>query len=132
MLNEFLKQFAKEYWEGEDRFTKEAGSYNLTFGKDLSITIKEMPNKGLAFLGEVAPLPLGRVEEYLLKIMEANLFGKETGENVLALSSDGKQVILTRSFYESITYPLFRETIEDFLNYLESWKIDTIAFTGGK
>lgn len=128
MLKQLLSQFAKEYWGGEDQLAHENGLYHLTFEGDLVLSIKELPNNGIGFTGIIGSLPDSKKEEYLLRTMEANLFGKETGDNVLALTIDGKQAILTRLLPTDIKYPFFRNAIEDFLNYLESWKIDTFAF----
>lgn len=67
-------------------------------------------------------IPKDKEAEIASAALEGNLFGKETGDAVLAYASDLESLILFEKMNEkTITYPEFQERLRNFIGRLKYW-----------
>ncbi len=88
---------------------------------NVSIDIRNT-SSGCFFHSLVHPVPSSHKEEVYMRAMQGNLLGQGTGGNVLALDESGKFLTLSRDLYQPTEYLFFRETLEEFFNYVRYWK----------
>lgn len=126
-LKEYLDQLGRDMkWE-QPLEANDDGSYSLRLEPDIAIHLKE-EGSAIAMQATLAPLPAGNTEDYLLRAMSANLFGNETGGAFLGLDGEGKKVMLLDILFQQPGYPAFHDRLEDFVNYADAWRSETIAF----
>lgn len=82
-------------------------------------------DSGFYLSATIAPLPTKEKEEFLLKLMKANFLGQGTGGGVLGLKEDESFLTLSLSLPYEMDYKIFKETVEEFINYIEYWKNET-------
>ncbi|MBI5346866.1 MAG: type III secretion system chaperone [Chlamydiae bacterium] len=70
--------------------------------------------------------PMQKREMLFIELMKANLLGKITGECAIGLDQDEKYLTLSMTLPYEINYSLFKERLEDFVNYLIYWKSEII------
>lgn len=125
MIEPLIAQLVKELSLGEPLIEKD-GSCQVEVS---SYPIKIVKQDGGAYLwATIAPPPPKEVEEYLIKLMQANFLGQGTGGAVLGLMEDESFLTLSMSLPYEINYRAFRDAIEEFVNYLEYWKTETAKF----
>ncbi len=100
----------------------------LEFDANMQISLRENPNSGITLYTVLIDLPLKQAEPFMHQVMMANLLGKETGESVLGLDKEGKKWVFLRFLPEGIEYKNFRDAFENFVNYAEVWREDTVRF----
>jgi hypothetical protein len=122
MLKQFIDQLAKDLQRLEGIQPNEEDVYHLEFDPDLQISLRENPESGITLFTRLGPVPNEKVEEFFLKLMKANLFGKKTGGGILGIDKDGKNVNFRYFFPADRNYKEFHEALEDFVNYAESWQ----------
>jgi hypothetical protein len=129
MLKQFIERLSVDMGYEQPLDANEDGSYSLRLEPDIDVTLKESPDLMIMFYTKVAELPVRSTEEYLLKAMCANLFGRETGGAALGLDREAKRVVLLDFLSESQNYRVFHDRLEDFVNYVEAWRQETIEFS---
>jgi hypothetical protein len=122
MLKQLIDQLTKDLQLEEGLRPDEQETYHLEFEPDLQISLRENPESGITLFTKLAPIPNEKVEDFFLKLMKANLFGKETGGGILGIDKDGKNVNFRYFFPAEGNYKEFHEALEDFVNYAESWR----------
>lgn len=100
--------------------------YKLILGSDMELTLQEFDDHAFVF-SNITKCPLQKKEELFTQLMEANLLGQGTGISAIGLDPEEKFLTLSLILSYELDYTLFKETIEDFVNYLFFWreKIDT-------
>jgi hypothetical protein len=125
MLEQCITQLVKELGLGTPVFEKD-GSCQLEIS---SYPVKIVKQESGAYLSAlVAPPPPKEMEEYLLKLMQANFLGQGTGGAVLGMTEDESFLTLSLNLPYEINYRAFKDTIEEFINYLEYWKTETAKY----
>lgn len=77
---------------------------------------------GFSFLANICPCPAKRREELFLELMRANYLGQTTGSSRIGMSQDEKFLTLSLGMPYEMSYRTFRETVEDFINFLLYWR----------
>lgn len=131
MLKEFLLQLSKDL-NVEPFVPNDDGSYLLSFDSNVQISLRENANSGITLHTKIGAAPLKDQEEFYLKLMKANLLGKETGEAFLGLDKESKEVTMTAFFAEGLKNREFHDGIEEFVNYAESWQKEVLEFAEQK
>ena len=131
MLQRFLEQLHRDLGLSESVNQGGDDSYSLHFEPDLQISLRENPDSGITLFTKVVPLPTEKSEEYMLKLLDANLFGRETGGAALGLDSEGKKITLVITLPADVNYKMFRDALGDFVNYADSWREETKQFMHG-
>lgn len=132
MLKQLIEQLLPSLGRSTLNLPDENGSYLLKFDPNLEISLRENVNSGITLLTKIAPLPQKGTEEFLQRLMEANLLGKETGRGVLGLDKEGKEITFTLFLPPTLSYKEFHDHLEDFTNYAEAWADETIRYTKEK
>lgn len=125
LLKQFVGQLSADLGEV---VANDDGSYSLDLEPNLHISLRESPESGISLFTLVAPLPEKNVEEFLLKTMIANLFGRETGGGILGLDKEGKKITFLTFLPQQLNFKDFHDYLEDFVNYAEAWRIETTEY----
>ena len=96
-------------------------SFTFRLNQDVSIEIRDL-DPGCAFFSRLHPFPQMRREELLIELMRANHLGQLTGKTHIGLSEDEKFLTLSAALPYEINYQTFRESLEDFVNFLLYWR----------
>jgi hypothetical protein len=128
MLKQFIEQLSIDMGYEQALAANEDGSYSLRLEPDIDLTVKEDAASVIMFYTKIAELPSKNTEEFLLRAMSSNLFGRETGEAALGLDNECKRVVLMDFLIEEQSYRIFHERLEDFVNYADAWRQETIEF----
>lgn len=128
MLKQFIEQLSTDMGFEQALDANEDGSYSLRLEPDIDLTLRESPDSIIMLYTKLAELPTRNTEDFLFKAMRANLFGRETGGGALGLDTEGKNIVLLDFLYDEQNYRMFHERLEDFVNYAEAWRHETIEF----
>lgn len=74
----------------------------------------------------IGALPPQKKEEFLMRVMKANFLGQGTGGGVIGLTENESFLTLSLSLPYEVNYITFKESVEDFTNYLDYWKKEII------
>lgn len=129
MLKQFVDQLSTDLGLEQPLDANADGFYSLRFERDVDVSLREDGDGGFTLRCILTDLPENEREEYMRQLMAANLFGRETGGATLGISKDGKKLMLVDFLSEGLTYKEFYEKLEDFVNYADAWRADTIEFT---
>ncbi|MBS0585509.1 MAG: type III secretion system chaperone [Verrucomicrobia bacterium] len=94
----------------------------LEIGDEAQVWVKEL-DKGLFLQSKIAPLftPKDR-EAFYIYIMKANFLGQGTGGATIGIDPDEKFLTLSLVIPYEVNYKLFKDRLEDFVNYLAYWR----------
>lgn len=121
MIETLLKTLAEELEMEEVPKKNKEGLYEVAIADTIVVFVSSL-DPGLLFFGKLGPCPTKKREELFMFLMKANLLGQGTGGGTIGL--DENENLLTLSFVlpYDINYKIFKESLEDFVNYLEYWK----------
>lgn len=133
MLKQYLQQVCNELEIDQELSPSADGCFKLTFDQGSEVEFKENQDLTVFFHTQLTSLPKSNCEEYLALIMEAHLFGKETGNAFFGLDSKEEKLTLSQLLPPRLEYQEFTSQLEDFLNYRDFWSEETHSFasTGG-
>ncbi len=123
---EFLDQVSAELDISPVPKKNEKKTYLLTIGKEV-IEIRDL-EPGVSFFGTICVCPEKKKEELFLKLSKANYLGQETGPARIGLSADEKDLTLSLGIPYEMTYRVFREHLEDFVNFILHWRKEVETF----
>ncbi len=126
MLKRFIEQLTKDLDLEDSVSVDQAGVFSLHFEPQLDVTLKEVSDSKLCLRASLALVPKKDRAEFLERVMGANLFGKETGRAVLGMEKES--LILKQFVLDDLNYGQFRDCLEEFVNYAEAWREETVNF----
>jgi hypothetical protein len=91
------------------------------------ISMKDL-DPGFYFSANIGPLPKKKKEDFLMLLMKANFLGQGTGGATLGLKEDESFLTLSLSLPYEMNYNAFKDSLEDFANFVEYWKKETVRF----
>lgn len=97
--------------------------YKLVLGPKMAISLEE-EEEGFTLFAQIAPLPMQKREELFILLMKANFLGQGTGGSVIGLDKDEKFLTLSSTIPYEVDYKGFKETIEDFANFVDYWRTE--------
>jgi hypothetical protein len=127
MLKRFLEQLNEDL-KLEALAPNEDGSYSLRLEPALHLTLKEAAEANITIVSTLAPLPATKIEDFFLRLMCANLFGRETGGAALGIDREEKNLVLVHVLPQ-LTYRDFHERLEDFANFAEAWRQEAVTYS---
>lgn len=130
MLDELIHNLLKEIELSTEPSKIDSSTYQVELTPSLSISIKKM-DPGYYFQTAIGEIPDYEAEVLFISLMDANLFGQGTGGGVLGISSEEKLFVFSKKILQDINYQEFKEKIEEFVNYVEFWRLE-IANHGGE
>lgn len=98
------------------------GVFQLKMGGLAQVSLSEL-EPGVFFSARIIELPKEKNKESLfIYLMKANLMGQGTGGGAIGIDASEKYLTLSHTLPFEVNYKTFRETLEDFLNYIDYWK----------
>jgi len=126
-IENLLKSLVNEFKLDAIPEQNKDGIYQLNLPPDYRVNITSL-EPGFFISSLLCPLPKEQKETLLIYLMKANLIGQGTGGGAIGVDPTEKHLTLSyhRPFY--LSYRDFRETLEDFLNYLTYWQKEIPLF----
>jgi hypothetical protein len=125
MLREFLDRLCKELSIQTPKIN-ERKVYPFKMGVE-TVSLKDL-DPGIALHTQICEVPKKRKEDLFIYLMRANLLGQGTGGTRIGMDSEEKFLTLSLGLPYELNYQLFRETIEDFVNYAIYWREEVAKF----
>ena len=127
MLQDFLERLCGELAIAPVPKLNEKKSYSFRISEGLETHLRDL-DPGVAMTAKILPCPETRREDLFIFIMRANLLGQGTGGARIGLDNNEKFLTLSLGLPYEMNYQTFRETLEDFINYLIYWREEVAKF----
>jgi hypothetical protein len=119
-LKEMLEQLTGEIGvampkQDADKF------YLLKINPTLSLRLFDL-KPGFSLFSQIVECPLKKKEDLFIHLMRANFLGQGTGGGRLGLDQNEKLLTLSHGFPYEMNYKSFKESVEDFVNYVVYWR----------
>lgn len=125
MLQKLITQLGRDL-SMEDLITSsEDRHYLLPFEDEIEVEAVEL-EKSYLLKGIIGPYPQQNTESFLLKTMEANLFGIGTRGAVIGLNEEGKLLTLSQELDYNCPFKDFKEKLEDFISVIDFWRKEAL------
>lgn len=125
MLEQMLQTLSEELELGEVPQKEEGNVYHFSLNPQTSIRIQQL-DPGISFLSRIGPYPTVKREELFILLMKANFLGQGTGGSTIALDENENFLTLSLILPYDMNYKMFKDTLEDFTNYLDYWREELI------
>ena len=123
MLEMHLKQLSEEFDLPMRPHLDKDKFFVLSFNPDLTIKLKE-EDPGLILFAQIGATPQVKKEEFFSYVMRANFLGQGTGGATIGLDETESFLTLSSVLPYDMNYKMFRDTVEDFANYVDYWKTE--------
>jgi hypothetical protein len=120
MLRKFLEQLCKELDISPTPKLNEKKIYPFRIG-DEEMELRDL-DPGVSMRAPIRICPEKKKEELFIYLGRANLLGQGTGGARIGLDENEKFLTLSLGLPYEMNYQNFKETIEDFVNYLSYWR----------
>lgn len=125
MLEKLITQLSRELSMEDLITTTEDHHYILPFDHDIEVEAIEL-EKSHVLKGVIGACPQQNAEAFLLKTMEANLFGMGTRGAVIGLNEEGKLLTLSLELDYNSSFKDFKEKLEDFISVVDFWRNEAL------
>lgn len=125
MLQNYLEKICLEFAIAKPKLNEQK-EYLFHFGKE-AIAMRDL-HPGLAMRTNICELPKQRLEELFLYLSRANLLGQGTGSTRIGIDKEENFLTLSLGLPYELDYQRFKETIEDFVNYVIYWRDEVTKF----
>jgi hypothetical protein len=127
MLDNFVKQIGQELGIEKQIASPEAGIFKIPITDEILVEASLTPVGHYFFKGIIGNCPNEHFEDFLLRVMEANLFGKGTYGATIGLTDDEKMLTLSMEVDYNAGYKEWEEKLEDFVNVTAFWKRESLG-----
>lgn len=121
MLEKLIEQLSHELSMEDVITSTEDHRYLLPFDNHIEVQVLDL-EKGYLIKGVIGACPQQNKESFLLKTMEANLFGRGTRGAVIGLNDEGKVLTLSLELDYNSSFQDFKEKLEDFISVIDYWR----------
>ena len=125
MLETLIAQLGRELLMQDQITLTEARHYIVPFDEGIEVEALELEKSHL-LKGTIGSIPKNNVEPFLLKTMEANLFGMGTRGGVIGIDEEGKLLTLSLELDYNSSFKDFHEKLEDFVSVLAFWREEAL------
>ena len=125
MLEPFLKTLAEDLELDDLPKKDEGGIYPFPLTSEVTIFMREL-DPGISFWGQIGPCPLEKREDLFILLMKGNFLGQGTGGATIALDENEKFLTLSLVLPYDMNYKVFKDALEDFVNFLKYWREELI------
>ena len=125
-LDQHLEQLCGEIGIECPKIDPEKGA-NLTINPEFSCLLHNL-SPGFSLQSNISPVPAKKREDLYIYLMRANFLGQGTGGARIGMDSDEKFLTLSLGFSYDMDYQTFKESVEDFVNYVAYWREETTKF----
>jgi len=126
MLRDYLAQLCQELEIDSVPKLNEQKFYPFRLGDEF-IALKDL-DPGMSMQAQICLAPEKKKEDLFIFLMRANLLGQGTGGARIGIDQEEKFLTLSLGLPYEMNYQIFRETIEDFVNYLIYWREEVTKF----
>jgi hypothetical protein len=126
MIREFLSQACTEL-DLPTPALNERKAFPFVLGKEVEVEIRDL-EPGVSFFSKMCLCPVKAREDLFMVLMRANYLGQSTGATRIGMSGDEKYLTLSSSMPYELNYRTFRESLEDFINFLLYWREEVEKF----
>jgi len=126
ILKDLLEQLSQELGLGVINPVDELKFHHFKMNS-FDISMKDL-DPGFHFSSNIGPLPKNKKEDFLMLLMKANFLGQGTGGATLGLKEDESFLTLSLSLPYEMNYKAFKDSLEDFANFVEYWKKEIVRF----
>lgn len=127
MLEQLIQTLAEELEFEEIPKKEEGNTYHVPVNPELIVRVQPL-DPGLSFWAKIGPCPIVKREELFILLMKANFLGQGTGGSSIALDENENFLTLSLVLPYDMNYKMFKDTFEDFANYLDYWKEELIRY----
>ncbi len=125
MLKDRIKHLTEELELEMPKGDKENRTFSMILNPQTTIEMRDL-SPGFSLKAPIGPCQANKREELFIYLMRANFLGQGTGGARIGLDADEKLLTLSYGFSYEVNDQVFKESVEDFVNYLNYWK-DAIA-----
>jgi hypothetical protein len=125
MLKEHLEKLTKSLKVSLKEEKKKFFSFTLT--EKIHLDFEDL-KPGYYLYSNICETPEEKLEDLFIYLLKANFLGNATGGNAIGITNDEKNLTLSFHHPYEINYDLFKENVEDFVNYLVYWKMEVDEF----
>ena len=104
--------------------SKDRNGYILTLNNGTEIWLEEGPT-GIYMHTNICHYRENEIdskEDFYMYLMKANYLGQGTGNSIISIDPNEKFLTLSSLIAYEVNYKMFRDLLEDFVNYLSFWK----------
>ncbi len=127
MLEQLLQTFIDEMELGEMPAQDDQKAYLVKISSEMHVSIRQM-QPGIFFHSPLAPLLEQKREDLFIFLMKANFLGQGTGGGAIGLDDAEKFLTLSLVIPYDMNYQTFKESLEDFANYVDYWREEIARF----
>ena len=121
MLKHLITELCQQFQLPMNLEINPQGYYEVSVNDTTNLLFKEL-NPGFSCRSILAPVPQKPTEDLFILLMKANFLGQGTKGSCIAIDDSVQNFLFTLSVPEEINYRLFKEKLEEFINYLEYWR----------
>ncbi|KIC71093.1 type III secretion system chaperone [Candidatus Protochlamydia amoebophila] len=125
MLDSFVHQLARELEMEDLIISPEPNYFTIPFADDIQVVVTQF-HQSYLLKGNIGACPKNNLDQYFLKLMEANLFGRGTRGAGIGLNKEENLLTLSLELDYNISYKNFRERLEDFISILDFWRKEAL------
>lgn len=126
MLKELVNQLGHELSMKEDILTLTPDHTHYTIPlEDIQVEAIQLEHSYL-LKGIIGDCPQVNKEAFLMRIMEANLFGKGTRGAAIGLNEEGNLLTLSLELDYNSSYKDFKDRLEDFISVIDFWRKEAL------
>jgi hypothetical protein len=126
MLEHFIQKITNELEISKPK-SVDGKSYELRINQDVSIQLSDL-KPGISMYALIRECPERKKEDLFIWLSKANMLGQGTGGARIGLEENEKYLTLLHELPYEVDYKLFKELIEDFVNYLIYWREELAKF----
>lgn len=127
MLREYLEKLCNELDIQPVPKLNEQKFYLFRLSDNAEVQLRDL-EPGVAMQAKICPCPQKKKEDLFIYLMRANLLGQGTGGCRIGMDEGEKSLTLSLGLPYEMSYLVFKENIEDFINYLIYWRDEVTKF----
>jgi hypothetical protein len=125
MLREYVRKLCDELGIETPKLNEQK-IYPFRLGDEI-VSLRDL-NPGVAMQAAICLKPEKKKEELFIYLMRANLLGQGTGGARIGIDENEKFLTLSLGLPYEMNYQIFKDSFEDFVNYLIYWRDEVTKF----
>ncbi|MEM7174890.1 MAG: type III secretion system chaperone [Chlamydiota bacterium] len=127
-LDPLLELFCREFNIAVLPQKDKDGVYQLPINSNTQLSLSAL-DPGLYIFSKMMPIPKSTTQEALfIYLMRSNFLGVSTGGSAIGIDPAEQFLTLSFALSQDINYTLFRDSLEDFINYLDFWREEIVNY----
>lgn len=119
MLENIIEQLSNNFGYAYNKLDKD--KFKIKINDDIQVNVTQIED-AIYFHSPVIKCPDEKKEQIYTHVMKANLLGEGTGQGIIGIDKDEKFLTLSYLMSYEDNYAIFKEKMEDFVNYLSYWE----------